>query len=243
MPRCLRVVAVFRAVACYSACMLQLIVLSGPDEGREASLENGSRIGRGPASGLRLSDRSISREHARVETREGVWFLVDQGSTNGVWDGETRVAELRLIDAMEVRLGEVVLRVRLEKAAAEVVAGTPKIGAPPRPAPREDSIQFATGGGAAFAEQDAEVDLDIEWSDETEAATPPASAPKSARPEVRDLQREELLRNLQRERGGLARADMSQLPGWVRAVLMLGVALVSAGVFYAVMQGIKSTRS
>lgn len=224
--------------------MLQFIVLSGPDKGREASLENGSRIGRGAASGLRLSDRSISREHASVESRDGVWFVVDQGSTNGLWDGDERVSEIELTDQREVRLGEVVLRAQFDgvtPAASLAPAPAPR---PPRPAPREEQVQFSSGGGAIVDEPDGDIDLDIEWSDEGDVAgeSGPTAVPENARPAARDLQREEILRSMQPSKGGLARADMSQLPGWVRALLALGVALASAGVFYAVMQGVKSTR-
>ena len=223
--------------------MLQFIVLSGPDKGREASLENGSRIGRGAASGLRLSDRSISRDHASVESRDGVWFVVDQGSTNGLWDGDERVSEIELTDQREVRLGEVILLAQFAEATpAASLAAAPAPA--PRPAPREEAIQFSSGGGAIVDEPAGDIDLDIEWSDEDDVAgeSAPTAAPKKARPAVRDLQREEILRSMQPSKGGLARADMSQLPGWVRALLALGVALASAGVFYAVMQGVKSTR-
>jgi hypothetical protein len=109
-------------------------------------------------------------------------------------------------------------------------------------------MQFSSGGGAIVDEPDGDIDLDIdldiEWSDEGDVAgeSAPTAVPKNARPAVRDLQREEILRSMQPSKGGLARADMSQLPGWVRALLALGVALASAGVFYAVMQGVKSTR-
>lgn len=41
-------------------------------------------IGRGKqASGLTIKDPNISRSHATVELHEGVYWLVDMGSTNG----------------------------------------------------------------------------------------------------------------------------------------------------------------
>ncbi|MFT4710754.1 MAG: putative component of type VI protein secretion system [Planctomycetota bacterium] len=241
--------------------MLRLIVLSGPDEGRDASLTDGSRIGRGPASGLRLSDRSISREHAAISQRGDQWFVVDMGSTNGLWNGEERVDELLLADGAVVRLGEVRLEVHVgqAKAAPAAVSKEPApssskpfsgsiLGAdsqvPKANAKPEASMEFSIGGGAMpVAGAGDEDELEIEWADEGEEpaseAEPAAPAPKAA---VRDLQRDELLRNMQGGKGGLARADLSQLPGWMRGLLILGVLAASGAVFYFVMQAVLSTR-
>lgn len=238
--------------------MLRLIVLSGPDEGRDASLTDGSRIGRGPASGLRLSDRSISREHASISQRGDQWFVVDMGSTNGLWDGDERVDELLLTDGGVVRLGEVRLEVRLEITVGQAEAAPPEPGpskeepfsgsilgadAQTKNAKPEASMEFSVGGGA-MPVHSTDDELEIEWADEgAEPAPAPAAAAPAAKPAARDLQRDELMRNMQTSKGGLARADLSQLPVWMRALLILGVLAASGAVFYFVMQGVLSTRS
>jgi hypothetical protein len=59
------------------------------------------RIGRDPASGLRLSHETVSRVHAELSRQGGRWILRDLGSTNG-----TTVNGRRVIDAAVVRDGD-----------------------------------------------------------------------------------------------------------------------------------------
>ncbi len=52
---------------------------------KEASIE--ITIGRGPENDIILADpyRKISRRHCSIEYRQGLWWLVDKGSTNGTF--------------------------------------------------------------------------------------------------------------------------------------------------------------
>ncbi|CAM5562149.1 FHA domain-containing protein OS=Streptomyces tendae OX=1932 GN=GUR47_31580 PE=4 SV=1 [Streptomyces tendae] len=59
------------------------------------------RIGRDPASGLRLSHDTVSRVHAELSRQGGMWVLRDLGSTNG-----TTVNGRRVIGAAVVREGD-----------------------------------------------------------------------------------------------------------------------------------------
>ncbi|WP_055494668.1 DUF1707 and FHA domain-containing protein [Streptomyces sp. TP-A0356] len=59
------------------------------------------RIGRDPASGLRLSHETVSRVHAELRRQGGLWVLRDLGSTNG-----TTVNGRRVIGAAVVRDGD-----------------------------------------------------------------------------------------------------------------------------------------
>ncbi|CAM5327591.1 FHA domain-containing protein OS=Streptomyces tendae OX=1932 GN=GUR47_31580 PE=4 SV=1 [Streptomyces tendae] len=59
------------------------------------------RIGRDPASGLRLSHETVSRVHAELSLQGGMWVLRDLGSTNG-----TTVNGRRVIGAAVVREGD-----------------------------------------------------------------------------------------------------------------------------------------
>jgi pSer/pThr/pTyr-binding forkhead associated (FHA) protein len=50
-------------------------------------------IGRGKqSSDLTLRDPNVSRQHALVELQDGVYFMVDMGSTNGVAFNGQRIA-------------------------------------------------------------------------------------------------------------------------------------------------------
>ncbi|GGK93393.1 DUF1707 and FHA domain-containing protein [Streptomyces flaveus] len=59
------------------------------------------RIGRDPASGLRLSHETVSRVHAELTRQGGLWVLRDLGSTNG-----TSVNGRRVIGAAVVQAGD-----------------------------------------------------------------------------------------------------------------------------------------
>ncbi|MER7052794.1 MULTISPECIES: DUF1707 and FHA domain-containing protein [unclassified Streptomyces] len=59
------------------------------------------RIGRDPASGLRLTHETVSRVHAELSRQGGMWVLRDLGSTNG-----TTVNGRRVIGAAVVREGD-----------------------------------------------------------------------------------------------------------------------------------------
>jgi hypothetical protein len=59
------------------------------------------RIGRDPASGLRLSHETVSRVHAELTRQGGLWVLRDLGSTNG-----TSVNGRRVIGAAVVQVGD-----------------------------------------------------------------------------------------------------------------------------------------
>jgi hypothetical protein len=59
------------------------------------------RIGRDPASGLRLNHETVSRVHAELRRQGGMWVLRDLGSTNG-----TTVNGRRVVGAAVVREGD-----------------------------------------------------------------------------------------------------------------------------------------
>ncbi len=61
------------------------------------------RIGRDPASGLRLNHDTVSRVHAELRYQGGMWVLRDLGSTNG-----TTVNGRRVLGAVAVREGDLV---------------------------------------------------------------------------------------------------------------------------------------
>ena len=67
-------------------------------------------IGRDPASTLALADGSTSWAHARVELRDGRWYVFDLGSSNGTWVNGVRVPWHPLADGDQVQLGTTVLR-------------------------------------------------------------------------------------------------------------------------------------
>ncbi len=56
-------------------------------------------IGRGKqSSDLTLKDPNVSRQHAMIEFQNGVYFMVDMGSTNGVEYNGQRIARKQVAE-------------------------------------------------------------------------------------------------------------------------------------------------
>jgi Protein of unknown function (DUF3662)/Inner membrane component of T3SS, cytoplasmic domain len=74
------------------------------------------RIGRAPECELVLKDSLVSRRHARLHARNGVFVLTDLGSTNGTRVNGHRVTELVLGAGDRIEIGDT--KVVIEAAAA-----------------------------------------------------------------------------------------------------------------------------
>ena len=87
----------------------------GEHDGGDAEVfevgQSGATIGRSPDNSIQLADERLSRQHARIQFRDGAYWLTDLGSTNGTFINQTRLNEphrLRPGDVIELgstRLG------------------------------------------------------------------------------------------------------------------------------------------
>ena len=68
------------------------------------SADGNATIGRSDDSTVVLTDKRISRLHARIERAGAGFRLVDPGSGNGVYVGEGRVQELVLLHGQKFRI-------------------------------------------------------------------------------------------------------------------------------------------
>ena len=67
-----------------------------------------ANIGRADYNDIVFPDESVSTTHAKLQRREGVWFLVDLDSTNGTFiDGDQVKGESPLVPGATVRFGDV----------------------------------------------------------------------------------------------------------------------------------------
>jgi pSer/pThr/pTyr-binding forkhead associated (FHA) protein len=76
-------------------------------------------VGRGAGADVRLPDPSVSSRHATLRAQGGDYSLLDEGSSNGTWVGNTKLAPKtpRLLrDGEELRFGRVRVRVKLGAA-------------------------------------------------------------------------------------------------------------------------------
>jgi DNA-binding winged helix-turn-helix (wHTH) protein len=84
-------------------------------EGGECALVDGENvIGRGEEVGARIDVPGVSRHHARIVARSGLFMLEDLGSKNGTFVGTRRLTEpTPLADRDEFRLGRTSVVFRL----------------------------------------------------------------------------------------------------------------------------------
>ena len=93
----------------------RVIVKAGFYAGLQMPLQTaGLVIGRGREADLVIAESTISRTHARINSSEGEgWLVEDLGSTNGTRVNGAQVARQRLAVGDEIRMGRLVLGIRL----------------------------------------------------------------------------------------------------------------------------------
>jgi len=219
----------------------RLFILSGPDTGKSVEVADGATLGRATECSVCLHDRSVSRQHARLERTDATWKVVDTQSRNGVTVRGKRVAEAALADGEEFLIGEVLLRFRSElrtepeKPRAEIRQPEPKL------AELElEEIEL---------ESAAEPDLEPTISAAQTAFAPPPTLPTTSRTEPAltgvpvqpagptrpgvTVQRGQGVLQYKRipDREGFLASDLAQQPLWIR----IGAGLLALAVFAAIL--------
>jgi len=83
-----------------------LLVKRGPNAGSTFLLDaDASSLGRDTSSDVFLDDITVSRKHARIERRDGGFFVKDVGSLNGTYVNGEAVEETKLARGDEVQIG------------------------------------------------------------------------------------------------------------------------------------------
>ncbi|MBK8259259.1 MAG: sigma 54-interacting transcriptional regulator [Polyangiaceae bacterium] len=115
--------------------MPRIVIASGPRKGEAIRIEHGLCVGREDGCQIVLGDAKVSRRHARFESKDGDWILVDLGSSHGTYVNRERVTSRTLADGDHVQLGDTLLRFHAEGEVSEVVRELPTIantdGSPP----------------------------------------------------------------------------------------------------------------
>jgi DNA-binding NtrC family response regulator len=101
---------------------LRLVVIEGPDTGKELALDPSSPsrvlLGTSPACELRLSDPTVSRRHAAFEPMGRRYKLTDFQSTNGTFVDGVAIGEAYVRGGEIVRCGSTAMRLEHGVAAA-----------------------------------------------------------------------------------------------------------------------------
>lgn len=181
----------------------RFVMVSAPAPGAEFSIAKPLvRIGRLEELDLCISHRSISREHARVVSREGTFEIEDLQSANGVRVNGSSVKRAQLRSGDIVELGQVRFRFvgpgetyTYEPSEEDLGAGL----SPVPQGPRKSTAALVLGGalvvavGAAWLQQDgtpagaanvASVEPEAPPAPRVEAAPAPQVAPPEPEPEV-----------------------------------------------------------
>jgi hypothetical protein len=122
---------------------LQLVIVEGPDSGREFDLAGAIVIGRDASAGIVIDDAEASRRHASFAAEGASATVEDLGSTNGTFVNGERLSGSRALSAGDrIRIGTTVLELR------SLVQAT-RIGTviPDEP---EDDFQATRVGGTAI---------------------------------------------------------------------------------------------
>jgi predicted component of type VI protein secretion system len=213
--------------------MFRLVAL---DDARASNtLRHGDRIGRQAGCAFTANHASVSRVHARVERRGDAWFVVDEASRNGVFVRGERVGEVELSDGLELRLGEFALRAEAAapasdtqpRAAAPTPQARPASGAAPAPIAEDFEFDVAEDDGGLELEDPAAIRIGTAESAPKAAA---ASAPTSAAQQ----RQAQYLAEESRARSGLVRGELTQQPGWVQALVWLGVLLFGGALAWGI---------
>jgi pSer/pThr/pTyr-binding forkhead associated (FHA) protein len=85
---------------------MRLGAISGPHTGRIVEVHDELSVGRDPGCVLRLDDPKVSRRHATLHPSAGGITIRDEGSLNGTWVNDGRIAGSRALAAGDrVRIG------------------------------------------------------------------------------------------------------------------------------------------
>lgn len=93
-------------------CLVVLRAHEASSQGRRYKLRRSPvRIGRLPDNEIQFDDDSVSRRHARIEGRDGAWYLMDVGSINGTLVNDRIVdGHVRLERDARIKIGRNIIK-------------------------------------------------------------------------------------------------------------------------------------
>ena len=105
----------------------ELVFLSGERAGEVYPLEQGRTVIGRQVGDLIVADKEVSSIHAIISYERGGWYVMDLGSTNGVFVDEQVKLEARLKNSTELRVGQTKLRFQLLGAEDVSTSGPPDL--------------------------------------------------------------------------------------------------------------------
>ncbi|MHC5020421.1 MAG: Gfo/Idh/MocA family oxidoreductase [Planctomycetota bacterium] len=138
------------------------------EERREFASESVS-IGRHPDNDLVLAESTVSRQHARIELKNGRYHIIDLGSAHGIYIDKQRVQDQPLPEECELYVNPFVLHVTTPAPSATDATEPPPADGPAA-APEEALHTLPTSGGSGSepTAPPAPIELDIEDEDDAD---------------------------------------------------------------------------
>jgi pSer/pThr/pTyr-binding forkhead associated (FHA) protein len=129
------------------------VINEGPIKGKKFEMFTPlTNIGRGAHNDIQIANDSVSDSHAKILRKDGHWFVVDQGSTNGTYVGGRRVqGEQQLVGAPDVRFGDIKVTFRPAAGSQDEGGSTRAIAALTPEAARRLSTHKPSAPAAATA--------------------------------------------------------------------------------------------
>ena len=101
------------------ATSIELTIMSGPDDGTTLSLSTPKQgdayiIGRKEDCDVVLQyDSQVSRQHASLHHKEGIWYVLDLSSRNGTYVGKQKIDSLVALEPGQMfRVGRTWMRLK-----------------------------------------------------------------------------------------------------------------------------------
>jgi len=92
-------------------CLVVIYAPSTNQLGKRFSLQAGLvRIGRGAENDIVLASDSVSRQHARIDTRAGAYRISDTHSTNGTYVNDEPIEDQVLERGDQVKIGDTIMK-------------------------------------------------------------------------------------------------------------------------------------
>lgn len=107
------------------------IINEGPMKGKRFEIYTPlTNIGRGAHNDIAIANESVSDSHAKILRKDGHWYVVDQGSTNGTYLSGRRVqGEQQMVGAPDVRFGDIKVTFRPAAGHQDVGGSTRAVAA------------------------------------------------------------------------------------------------------------------
>jgi len=99
--------------------MAELVIISGPEEGKTLLLGEKCVIGRHGDCDLQLDDDTVSRHHALIISQDDGYYIEDMGSSNGTFVNGSEVRRARLSHRDTIKLSHAVLMFKEHVASGE----------------------------------------------------------------------------------------------------------------------------